>query len=127
MELRQEKMQLRRIMTNTNGSGRIQCQKKKFNARKEKEILKEARHEILKEKIASTSGTKPVDEIPFNDMPSLFDQTNQEQSSEQVSNLRNFLGACVKLLSDKNSLQVLENLLEKCNPGEEGIKRVNQL
>jgi hypothetical protein len=37
------------------------------------------------------------------------------------------LGDCVKLLSDKNSLQVLQNLLEKCNPGEEGVKRVNQV
>jgi hypothetical protein len=99
----------------------------KFDACKEKEIFKEARQEILKENIVSTSGMKPVDEIPVYDMPSLFDQTNQEQSSEQVSNLRNFLGACVKLLSDKNSLQVLQNLLEKCNPGEEGVKRVNQV
>jgi hypothetical protein len=99
----------------------------KFDAHKEKEIFKEARQEILKENIVSTSGTKPVDEIPVYDMPSLFDQTNQEKSSEQVSNLRNFLGACVKLLSDKNSLQVLHNLLEKCNPGEEGVKRVNQV
>jgi hypothetical protein len=60
-------------------------------------------------------------------MPSLFDQTNQEKSSKQVSNLRNFLGSCVKLLNDKNSLQVLQNLLEKCNSGEEGVKRVNQV
>jgi hypothetical protein len=81
----------------------------------------------LKENITSTSGTNPVDEIPVYDMPSLFDQTNQDQSSEQVSDLRNFLGACVKLLSDKNSLQVLQNLLEKCNPEEEGVKRVNHV
>jgi hypothetical protein len=37
------------------------------------------------------------------------------------------LGACVKLLSDKNSLQVLQMFLEKCNPKEEGVKRVNQV
>jgi hypothetical protein len=61
------------------------------------------------------------------DMPSLFDQTNQEQSSEQVSNLRNFLRSCVKLLNDKNSLQVLHNLLEKCNSREEGVKTLNQV
>lgn len=56
-----------------------------------------------------------------------FDQTNQEHTSDQVSNLRNFLGSCVKLLNDKNSLKVLHNLLEKCNYGEEGVKRVNQV
>jgi hypothetical protein len=37
------------------------------------------------------------------------------------------LGSCVKLLNDRNYLQILQNLLEKCNPGEEGIKIVNQV
>jgi hypothetical protein len=63
-------------------------------------------------------------------MPHLFDQTSRDQPSEQVSNLRNFLGSCVKLLNDKNSLQVLQSLLEKCNSGEEmklEHKRVNQV
>jgi hypothetical protein len=70
----------------------------KFDARKEKEIFKEARQEILKENIVSTSGTKPEDEIPVYDMPSLFDQTNQEKSLDQVSNLRNFLGVMCKIV-----------------------------
>jgi hypothetical protein len=48
---------------------------------KEKEIFKESRHEILKENIASTSGTKPIDDILVYDMPPLFDQTNKEQPS----------------------------------------------
>jgi hypothetical protein len=81
--------------------------------RKEKETLKEARQEILKENIASTSGTKPVDDAPVYDMPHLFDQTSRDQTSEKVSNLINFLGSCVKLLNDKTSLQVLHSLLEK--------------
>jgi hypothetical protein len=38
-----------------------------------KEIFKEVRQDILKENIASTSGKKPIDEIPFYDMPPLFD------------------------------------------------------
>jgi hypothetical protein len=76
---------------------------------KRKEIFKEARKEILKENIVSTSGTKPVDEIPVYDMPPLFDQTSKENPSEKVSNLRNFLGSCVKLLNDRNSLQILQN------------------
>jgi hypothetical protein len=75
----------------------------------------------------STSGTKPEDEIPIYDMSSLFDQSNQEQSSDKVSNLRNLLGSCVKLLNDKNSLQILQNLLEKCNSGEEWVKRINHI
>jgi hypothetical protein len=47
--------------------------KQKFDAHKEKYIFKEAIHEILKDNIASTSGTKPVDEVPVYDMPPLFD------------------------------------------------------
>jgi len=49
--------------------------------RKEKEIFKESRNEILKENIASTPGTKPVEDVPIYDMPPLFDQTNKEQST----------------------------------------------
>jgi hypothetical protein len=101
-----------------------------FDAHKEKETFKEARQEILKENIASTSGTNPGDDVPVYDMPHLFDQTNRDQPSEQVSNLRNFLGSCVKLLNDKTSLQVLQSLLEKCNSGEEmklEQKTVNQV
>jgi hypothetical protein len=56
--------------------------KQKFDECKEKEIFKKYRQDILKENIASTSGMKLVDEIPVYDMPSLFDQTNQEQSLE---------------------------------------------
>jgi hypothetical protein len=37
------------------------------------------------------------------------------------------LGSCVKMLNDKNSLQVLHNLLQKFNSREEGVKRVNQV
>ena len=59
----------------------------KFDARNEKEIFKEAKQDILKENIVSTSGMKPIDEISVYDIPSLFDQTNQEYSLEQVSNL----------------------------------------
>jgi hypothetical protein len=50
--------------------------------RKEKETFKEARQDILKENIVSTSGTKPVDEVPVYDMPPLFDQTSKEKPSE---------------------------------------------
>jgi hypothetical protein len=99
----------------------------KFDAQKKKRPFKEARQDILKENIASTSGTKPVDDVPVYDMPPLFDQTNKEKPSEKVSNLRNFLVSCVKLLNDKSSLQVLQNMLEKCNVGEEGVKTVNQV
>jgi hypothetical protein len=52
--------------------------KQKFDARKEKETFKEARHEILKENIVSTSGTKPLYDIPVYDMPPLFYHTNIE-------------------------------------------------
>jgi hypothetical protein len=90
----------------------------KFDACKEKETLKEARQDILKENIMSTSWMKPIDEVSMYYMPPLFDQTRKEKPLEKVSNLRNFLGSCVKLLNDKISLLVLESLLEKCNSGE---------
>ena len=73
----------------------------------------------MKENIASTSGTILGYDVPVYDMPNLFDQTKKDQPSKQVSNLRNFLGSCVNLLNDKNSLQVLPSMLKKCNSGEE--------
>jgi hypothetical protein len=51
----------------------------------------------------STSGTKRGDDVVVYDMPHMFEQTNIDHPSEQVSNLRNFLGSCVKLLNDTNS------------------------
>jgi hypothetical protein len=70
---------------------------KKFDTCKEKETFKEARSDILKENIASTSGTKPVDDIPVYDMRHLFHQTNKENPIEKVSNLRKKLVYFVKL------------------------------
>jgi hypothetical protein len=98
----------------------------KFDAFKE-DTFKEARHDILKENILSTSGNNPIDVVPLYDMPQLFDQTNKDQPAEKVSNLRKFWVSSVKLLNDKSSLPVLQNLLEKCNVGEEGVKTVNQV
>jgi hypothetical protein len=85
----------------------------KFDVRKEKETFKEAREDILKENITSTSGTNLVDEIPVYDMPPLFDQTSRENPSGSIDNLRNILGSCVNLLNHKNSLPLLQSLLEK--------------
>jgi hypothetical protein len=79
----------------------------------------------LKENIVSTSGTKPIDVIPMYEMRPLFDQTKKEKLSEKVSNLRNFWGSCVNLLNDINSLQILQNMLEKIHPVEEGVKTMN--
>jgi len=45
-----------------------------FDVRKEEEIFKEVRHEISKENIVSTSGTKLVDEALVYDTPPLFYQ-----------------------------------------------------
>jgi hypothetical protein len=89
--------------------------KHKFYVRKKNETFKEARQDILKENIASTSGTNPGDDIPVYDMPLLFYQNNKENPSEELSNLKNVLVSCVKLLNDKTSLQVLQSLLEKFN------------
>jgi hypothetical protein len=84
----------------------------------------------LKENIASTLGTNPGDDVPVYDMPHLFDHTSRDQPSEQVSNMRKKFRSCVKLSNDKNYLQVLQSILEKCNSGEEAKleqNRVNQV
>jgi hypothetical protein len=94
---------------------------------KKKSIFKEARQDILKENIPSTLVTKPIDNVPVYDMPPLFYQNIKEEPLEKVINLRIFLGSCVKLLSDRNSLQILQNMLEKFHLGEEGVKEVNQV
>jgi hypothetical protein len=52
-------------------------------------------------------------------MPHSFDHTNKDQSTEKVSNIKNFLVSFLKLLSDQTSLQVLQSSIEKCNPREE--------
>jgi len=52
-----------------------------FDARKENDTFNETILEILKENIASTSGTKLGDDVSVYDMPRLFDQTNKDQSS----------------------------------------------
>jgi hypothetical protein len=36
-----------------------------------------------------------------------------------IINPRNFLVSCLKLLNDQTSIQVLQSLIEKCNPEEE--------
>jgi hypothetical protein len=43
----------------------------------------------------STLGTNPGDDVLVYDMPHLFDQTNKDQTSEQVSNLRIFFWGLV--------------------------------
>ena len=52
-------------------------------------------------------------------MPHPYDHTNRGQPSEKVSNLRKCLVSCLKLFNDQTSIQVLQSLIEKCNPEEE--------
>jgi hypothetical protein len=87
---------------------------------KEKETFKEARQEILKENIASTSTMQQNHDRPMYEMPPSMDHTSKGQPSEKVSNLKTFLQSCVKLLNDPSSIKVLQNLLERCNMKVEG-------
>jgi len=50
-----------------------------FDARKEKDTLKESRKDILKENIASISGTNTGYDVPMYDMPHLFDHSRKEK------------------------------------------------
>jgi hypothetical protein len=79
---------------------------------KEKDTFKQFRLEILKENITSTSRKNLGYYVPVYDMPHLFDQTSKDQTSKQTSNIRNFLGSCLKLLNDNTYLQVLQSFLK---------------
>jgi hypothetical protein len=52
---------------------------KQFDAQKEKETFKEARHEFLKQDVASTSVAQHTQNIPMYEMPSSMDHTNEAQ------------------------------------------------
>jgi hypothetical protein len=68
-------MQPRRIKTNANGLGRIQCQSRSLMCIKRKRYSK---------KLDKISQRKMLN-FPVYELPSLFDKTNQEQSSKQVT------------------------------------------
>jgi hypothetical protein len=87
---------------------------------KKKDTFKEAKQEIIKENIASTSTMKQNHYRPMYEIPPSTDHTNKGQSSEKVSNLKTFLQSCVKLLNDPSSIKVLHNLLDRCNMEVEG-------
>jgi hypothetical protein len=44
-----------------------------------------------------------------------MDHTNEAQTLEKVSTLKNFLQSYVKLLNDPSSFKFLQNMLEICN------------
>jgi hypothetical protein len=44
-----------------------------------------------------------------------MDHTNEAQLVEKVSNIRNFIQSCVKLLKDPSSVKILQTPIERCN------------
>jgi len=91
-----------------------------FDVQKEKEMFKEARQEILKENVESTSTAQQNHDRPMYEIPPSMDHTNKGQPSEQVCNLKTFLQSCVNLLNDPSSIKALQNFLERCNMKVEG-------
>jgi hypothetical protein len=53
-------------------------------------------------------------------MPQSLDHTYKGEKTEKVSNLKNFLESCFKLLNDKNAMDLFKNMLEKYSI-EEGV------
>ena len=86
-----------------------------FHARKEKEKFKEARHDFLKKNVASTSIMQRTQKVQMYKIPSSMDHTSEVQPLEKVSNVKNLLQSCVKLLNHPSSVKILQNLLERCN------------
>jgi hypothetical protein len=48
------------------------------------------------------------------------DHTSEEKPVEKVSNINLFMQSYVKLLKDPSSVNILQNLLERCNIEGEG-------
>jgi hypothetical protein len=64
------------------------------------------------------------------EMPSSMDHTTEAQPLEQVSKIKKILQYCVKLLNDPSYVNILQNIIEKCNTKVEGKleqKTVNHL
>jgi hypothetical protein len=101
-----------------------------FDAKKEKETFKEEKKEFLKENEASTSNTAQRYDTPIFYMPQSLDHTYKGEKTEKVSNLKNFLESCFKLLNDKNAMDLFKSMLEKYSI-EEGVgtepKKINQV
>jgi hypothetical protein len=84
----------------------------------------------LKPDIESTSTAQHTEDVPTYEIPSSLDHTNEAQHLGQVSTIKDFLQSCVKLLNDQSSVEVLHNMLERCNTNVEGNlekKTVNHL
>jgi hypothetical protein len=93
---------------------------KKFDAKKENDTFKEARQELLKQYVASTSFSQHTQNVPMYEIPSSMDNTNEAQPLGKVSSIKTFLQSCVKLLNDTSSVKFLKNILEICNTEVEG-------
>jgi len=67
---------------------------------------------------------------PIFHMPHSLDHTYKEEKTEKVSNLKNFLESCFKVLNDKNAMDLFKNMFDKYSI-EEGIgtepKKINQV
>jgi hypothetical protein len=66
----------------------------------------------------------------MHEMSSSMDHTNKGQPSKKVSNIKNFLQSCVKLLNDPSPIKVLQNVPERCTTEVEGKleqKTINHL
>jgi hypothetical protein len=57
----------------------------------------------------------PRYDTPIFDMPQSLDHTYKGEKTKKVSNLKNFLEYCFKLLNDKNVVDFFKSILEKYN------------
>jgi hypothetical protein len=62
----------------------------------------------------------PRHDTPIFYMPRCLDHTYKGEKTNKVSNLKNFLEYCFKLLNDKNAMDFFKSMLEKYNI-EEGV------
>jgi hypothetical protein len=80
-----------------------------FDAKKERQIFKEARKEF---KGNQGSSSKRQPQIKKYGMPYAFDPSASPTEWKEVSKLMEFLHTCVKLIQDKGVVQELQDLIK---------------
>jgi hypothetical protein len=62
-----------------------------------------------------TSTAQPVHEAPKYEMSPSLDHTNGMLPKGQVSTIKDFFQSCIQILSDPSSVNILQNIIEKCS------------
>jgi hypothetical protein len=85
-----------------------------FDAKKEKQMFKEARREFMGDQ-GSSSKTRP--EVREYGMPLAFDQSTSFGDGKEASKLVSFLYTFIEMIKDEKAIQELQNLVRQYEIG----------